>query len=450
MGGFNYEKEPKRDILFIDVKSFYASVECVSLGMDPMTTMLVVMSHSDNTGNGLVLAASPMAKKVLGITNVTRNDNMPVHPDLIKVPPRMSFYIKENTKVNNVIRKYVAEEDLMLYSIDESMMDITRSMDLFFPDTTFSRTKKRWEFAKMIQQDIYQTTKLYVTVGIGDNPLLAKLALDNESKHNQHLISEWTYQDVPNKVWRISPMTDFWGIGHRTQKRLHLMGIESIEQLAQASPDFLRSRMGIIGEQLYHHANGIDRTILSDPTPQVLEKSYGNSQVLNRNYYLQEEIEIVIKEMAEQVAARIRRHHCQTACIHVSIGVAFGETASGFSRQMKIPPTDNSRKLVAHCLFLFRKYYTGQVTRHVGITYSKLLYTENIQLDLFENAEEQLQQHKLDLIIDKIREKYGFTAIVHANSHLEGARAIARSKLVGGHAGGMDGISNVGPEKKIL
>ncbi|OTN77043.1 hypothetical protein A5886_002123 [Enterococcus sp. 8G7_MSG3316] len=450
MGGFNYEKEPKRDILFIDVKSFYASVECVSLGLDPLKTMLVVMSHSDNTGNGLVLAASPMAKKVLGITNVTRNDNMPVHPDLIKVPPRMSFYIKENTKVNNVFRKYVAEEDLLLYSIDESMMDITHSMDLFFPDPTFSRTKKRWEFARMIQQDIYQMTNLYVTIGIGDNPLLAKLALDNESKHNQHLISEWTYQDVPQKVWRIAPMTEFWGIGHRTEKRLRLMGIETIEQLAQASPDFLRSRMGIIGEQLYHHANGIDRTILSEPAPHVLEKSYGNSQVLNRNYYLQEEIEIVIKEMAEQVAARIRRHHCQTACIHVSIGVAFGETANGFSRQMKIPPTDNSRKLVAHCLFLFRKYYNGQVTRHVGITYSKLLYTENIQLDLFENAEEQLQQRKLDLIIDKIREKYGFTAIVHANSHLEGARAIARSKLVGGHAGGMDGIANVGPEKQVL
>jgi DNA polymerase V len=149
--------------------------------------------------------------------------------------------------------------------------------------------------------------------------------------------------------------------------------------------------------------------------------------------------------MAEQVAARIRRHHCQTACINVYIGVAFGETASGFSRQMKIPPTDNTRKLVAHCLFLFRKFYTGQVVRHIGITYSKLVYTENVQLDLFEQAETQLRQRKLDLIIDKIREKYGFTSIVHATSRMEGARAIARSKLVGGHAGGLDGIANIGP-----
>ena len=447
MGRFRYELEPLRDILFIDVKSFYASVECVQRGFHPMKTMLVVMSQSDNTGNGLVLAASPLAKNKLGISNVTRADNLPNHPLLFKVPPRMNLYIKENLKVNNVFRKYVADEDLLLYSIDESMMDVTKSLNLFVPDKSLSRSERRWRLAKMIQRDVYDTTKLYVTVGIGDNPLLAKLALDNESKHNKSLIAEWTYQDVESKVWNISPITEFWGIGSRTQKRLERMGIETIEQLAKANPDLLRSRMGIIGEQLYHHANGVDRTIISEPAPQTRDKSYGNSQVLNRNYYLQDEIEIVVKEMAEQVAARIRRHHCQTSCISIYIGVAFGETQKGFSRQMTVPPTDNTKVLVSHALFLFRKYYTGQVVRHVGITYSKLIYTSSIQLDLFADAEEQIKQMKLDKIIDKIREKYGFTSIVHANSKLDGARAIARSKLVGGHAGGMDGISDEGTDK---
>ena len=112
-------------------------------------------------------------------------------------------------------------------------------------------------------------------------------------------------------------------------KRLERMGIETIEQLAKANPDLLRSRMGIIGEQLYHHANGIDRTIISEPAPQTRDKSYGNSQVLNRNYYLQDEIEIVVKEMAEQVAARIRRHHCQTSCVSIYIGVAFEKHKKG-------------------------------------------------------------------------------------------------------------------------
>lgn len=152
MGGFNYALEPKRDILFIDVKSFYASVECISRGLDPIQAMLVVMSHSDNTGNGLVLAASPKAKSVLGISNVTRNDNLPTHPDLYKASPRMSFYIKENTKVNNVFRKYVGQDDLLLYSIDETMMDLTRTLDLFIPDKTISREEKRWLIAQQIQK----------------------------------------------------------------------------------------------------------------------------------------------------------------------------------------------------------------------------------------------------------------------------------------------------------
>ena len=147
MGRFNYEEEPLRDILFIDVKSFYASVECVQRGLDPLTALLVVMSHSDNTGNGLVLAASPMAKTVLGITNVTRADNLPNHPDLYKVSPRMNLYIKENLKVNNVYRNYVADEDLLLYSIDESLMDVTQTLHLFFLILLFleARSGTKWQ-----------------------------------------------------------------------------------------------------------------------------------------------------------------------------------------------------------------------------------------------------------------------------------------------------------------
>lgn len=98
MPKIDYTHEPRRDILFIDVKSFYATVECVALGLDPLETMLVVMSSSDNTGNGLILAASPKTKEVLGVLNVTRADNVPNHPELHKVPPRMSYYIKKICK----------------------------------------------------------------------------------------------------------------------------------------------------------------------------------------------------------------------------------------------------------------------------------------------------------------------------------------------------------------
>lgn len=441
--GFDYATEPVRDILFIDVKSFYATVECALRGLDPLTTLLVVMSTADNTGNGLILASSPMAKKTLGITNVTRADNLPTHPDLIKVSPRMNLYIQENVKFNAIFRNYVADEDLLIYSIDESILDVTASLNLFFPDSTLSRSQKRHLLARRIQEEVLEKLGLVLTVGIGDNPLLAKLALDNAAKHNDNYQAQWTYQTIPETIWKIPNMQDFWGIGRRMTQNFYQMGIDSIYQLAHTDPELLRQRFGVMGQQYYYHANGIDRTILSEKSPVVQEKSYGNSQVLPKNYVKQQEIEIVVKEMAEQVATRIRRHGCLTQCISLFIGVAQGETRGGFSHQMKIPATDSTKKLTAYCLQLFRKYYRGQVVRHVGISYSQLLFTNSRQLSLFETPEKAAADQRLDQIIDKIRSKYGFTAIVHATSKLDGARSIARSHLVGGHAGGAGGLDGL-------
>lgn len=438
MLNFDYQQEPLRDILFVDVKSFYATVECAARGLDPLTTMLVVMSTADNTGKGLILASSPAAKERLGISNVTRANNLPNHPDLWQVPPRMNLYIQENAKFNHLLKEYVAEEDHLVYSIDESLMDVTDSMQLFFPDKGLSRQEKRRLFAERIQKEAAEKLGLILSVGIGDNPLLAKLALDNGAKHNPNFRAQWRYQDIPETLWKIPRMQDFWGIGHRMEKNFYRMGIDTIWQLAHTDPDLLYQKFGVMGQQHYYHANGIDRTILAEAAPVVKEKSYGNNQVLPRNYTDVKEIELVVREMAEQVAARIRRHGCLTQCVSLFIGSARGEK-SGFAHQMKIPATDDTKKLMAYCLQLFRNHYTGQVVRHVGITYSRLLFTRHRQLDLFHSPEDSAKAEQLDQIIDCIREKYGFTAIVHATSKVNGARSIARSHLVGGHAGGGPG-----------
>ena len=192
---FNYAKEKSDDIFCIDVKSFYASVECVERGLHPLKALLVVMSNADKPG-GIVLAASPMAKKVLGIRNVTRKWEIPYHPDLVIVPPRMSYYIKKNTEINDIFRKYVSDEDLHIYSIDESFISVRGSLKLF-------KRKSSYEMARMIQYHIFKKTGLYVTIGIGDNMLMAKLALDNGAKYNDDFIAEWRYKDVPNTVWNL-------------------------------------------------------------------------------------------------------------------------------------------------------------------------------------------------------------------------------------------------------
>lgn len=429
---FNYAKEISNDIFCIDVKSFYASVECVERGLHPLKALLVVMSNADKPG-GIVLAASPMAKKVLGIRNVTRKWEIPYHPDLVIVPPRMSYYIEKNTEINDIFRKYVSDEDLHIYSIDESFISVRASLKLF-------KRKNAYELARMIQYHIFKKTGLYVTIGIGDNMLMAKLALDNGAKYNDDFIAEWRYKDIPNTVWKLEKLTDMWGIGSRTARRLNSIGIKTVYDLAHANFYQLRDSMGLIGEQLYANAWGIDRSDIRD-SYRPLEKSYGNSQILKKDYYKKHEIKIVIREMAEQVATRIRKHHCQTGCVSLSVSYSKYEEQVGFSRQLKIPSTSNTKKLVDSCFEIFNKYYEDdKAVRRIGITYSKLSYTSDIQLDLFEDPTEQITNEKLDLLVDKIREKYGFQSLVHASSLMDGATAIDRSSLVGGHAGGMEGI----------
>ncbi|OTN83991.1 DNA polymerase V [Enterococcus sp. 7E2_DIV0204] len=436
---FDYDKEPNRDILCIDCKSFYASVECVERGLHPLKTMLIVMSGADNAG-GLVLAASPLAKKVLGVSNVTRSNEVPYHKDLVIVPPRMNLYMKKNVEINQVYKSFVADEDHSVFSVDESFLDVTDSLKLF-------NCKNAYEMAKKIQLKVKEQTGIYVTVGIGANPLLAKLALDNGAKHSKDFIAEWRYEDVQEKVWGISPMTEFCGIGHRTVKRLNWLGIRSIREIAEADPYRLKREFGVMGLQLFAHSWGIDRSFLGQKKPAAkVDKSIGNSQVLPRDYTRQDQLELVLKEIVDQVASRLRSSHLKTGCISVSVGYSKGyidgKGRSGWSKQRKVSLSNNTKVLSEHVLQLFRSEYNYQDVRHIGVSYSKLVQTDVLQLDLFSDPVQEVNEERLDFLIDTIRKKYGFKALIHASSLMEGATAVLRASLVGGHAGGNVGLSS--------
>lgn len=436
---FDYNREPIRDILCIDCKSFYASVECVDRGLHPLKTMLIVMSGADNAG-GLVLAASPLAKKVLGITNVTRSNEVPYHKDLLIVPPRMNLYMKKNIEINQIYKSFVADEDHSVFSVDESFLDVTDSLKLF-------NCKNAYEMAKKIQLKVKEQTGIYVTVGIGSNPLLAKLALDNGAKHSKDFIAEWRYEDVQEKVWGISPMTEFCGIGHRTVKRLNWLGIRSIREIAEADPYRLKREFGVMGLQLFAHSWGVDRSFLGQKKPAAkVDKSIGNSQVLPRDYTRQDQLEIVLKEIVDQVASRLRSSHLKTGCVSVSVGYSKGyidsKGRSGWSKQRKVSLSNNTKVLSEHVLQLFRSEYNYQDIRHIGVSYSKLVQTDVLQLDLFSDPVQEVNEERLDFLIDTIRKKYGFKALIHASSLMEGATAVSRASLVGGHAGGNVGLSS--------
>lgn len=471
MGYFDYSREPKSDIAFVDMKSFYASVECVERGLHPLKTSLCVMSRADNS-NGLILASSPLFKKVFGKKNVGRaydlpfdvktrkfsyynakKQGLPTDPDFVRyieewakttfiVQPRMDKYIEVNMEIQRVFQNYGSPNEIYPYSIDEGFIDLTGSLNYFVPNKNMSRKEKLDVISSKIQHDIFRKTGVYSTVGMSNsNPLLAKLALDNEAKKTKTMRANWSYEDVETKVWGISEMTDFWGIGHRMKKRLNDLGVMSIKELANSNPDVLKAHLGVNGVDLFFHANGIDESNVHKPY-KPKSNGIGNSQVLPRDYVKQREIELVLGEMAEQVAIRLRKAGKKTTCVSIGVGYSRIENKKSIHSQMKVEPTNQTNTLKNHVLALFHKKYSSGAVRSISVYYSQLVDETFGLISLFDDVEQIEKEERLQSAIDTIRQQFGFTSLLKANALSEGSRVIARSKLVGGHsAGGLDGLS---------
>ncbi|PRO95244.1 excinuclease ABC subunit A [Lactiplantibacillus pentosus] len=427
-----FDQEPHGVFFLIDNKSFYASCEAVARGLNPLKVPLVVLSEAKNTNDGLILATSPEAKQLFHLkANVSRKRDLPNDPRLWVVPPRMNLYIQRNLQINQIFHQFASEKEVWPYSIDESILDMTHSWRLFGNSIR--------EVARLIQKKIRQQIGLYTTVGIGDNPVQAKLALDNYAKPNHELIGEIHYETVPDKIWSINELTDVWGIGPRMAKRLNRLQIHNMYELAHTNPYLLQQNLGVIGSQLFATAWGVDRTKLTEPI-KTKEASLGNSQVLPRDYLTQNEIETVIKEIGEQVAARLRHHHKLAGCLSLSVGFSYAaaetDGRNGFHQALKIEPTNNDQTLTQQLLWLFRKNWDGQAVRNIGVYSSKLSPDAGQQLNLFESPLNQIQHSKLNQVIDEIHRRFGFTKLVYATSLLPGGTAIERATLVGGHNGG--------------
>lgn len=427
----DFQKEPHGVFFLIDNKSFYASVECVKRGLNPLEAALVVLSEQENTNGGLILAASPMAKKRYHISNVSRQRDLPRTADLLIVPPRMNLYIEKNLEINALFQRYTPEKDCVPYSIDETILDLTGAWQLFGATPRI--------VAQKIQQEVRDKLGLYTTVGIGENPLQAKLALDLFAKHSPDLIGELKYENFAQKVWPITDLTIVWSIGQRTAKHLNRMGIYSIKSLAHTSPAILKAEFGIMGTQLLALAWGIDRSNLEKPVP-VKSKSLGNSHVLPRDYLKQDEIEVVIQEIGEQVAARLRSRARQTMCVSLSIGFSYAAAEQagkhGFTQQLKIAPTNDSQCLNRYLLKIFRENWEGEGIRNVAVSYGQLTTTQNLQLDLFNVGKQPEKKFLLEKTLDQIRQRFGTTALFWGHSLKKGGTMLDRAGLVGGHNGG--------------
>lgn len=467
MSYIDYSREPRSDIAFVDMKSFYASVECVDRGLNPLRTSLCVMSRADNS-NGLILASSPTFKRVFGKSNVGRSYDLPfniqtrrfnyqvaqrkgwtVSPALVAyieawakhtlvVPPRMDRYIEKNIQIQHIFQEFASPQDILTYSIDEGFLDLTSSLNYFIPHNDLNRKEKLDALASRIQYRIWKETGVYSTVGLSNaNPLLAKLALDNEAKHSDSMRSNWSYEDVENKVWQIKKMTDFWGIGVRTEKRMHKLGIFSIKELANANPDILKKEFGVIGLQLWFHANGVDESKVHKPYKPV-SKGVGNSQILPRDYYHQADIELVLGEMAEHVARRLRRKEKKASVVSIYVGFSKGQEQKPINSQMTIDPAYSNKVIRQAVIFLFRKHYVGGVVRQIAVRCDGLVDSSIEVFSLFDDFEKKEKENHLEATIDQIRDRFGTMALQKGSSLLEASRVAERSQLIGGHSASID------------
>ena len=420
----DYSKLPRRDVLCIDVKSFFASVEAVRRKIHPLDAYIIVISDFERPG-AVVLASSHKVKKEFGIKTGSRKFQIPEDPKLMIVEPSMSLYLEINRRICDIFRRFVADEDLLVYSIDEAFLDISATRKLF---------GEPLEIAKKIQKTIWDELKLVVSVGIGDNPLLAKLALDNDAKNNKSQIAYWSYEDVPRTVWRIPKLTDMWGISYGYEKKLNDLGIKSVYELAHSNPLFLKSYLGIMGLQLYYHSWGVDYSRISEKV-ESKHHSYSKGQMLMRDYDSKTEIMAVLREMVEQVCIRLRKYDMTCEAVSLYISFSKHETSFGFKKTKKLPrATNHTSEIALYFDAIFEENWRGELVRQINVSCEEVKPAEAYQLDLFSSIQSE-KTNKIDTIIDEIREKYGKTSVFRAYNLSHGSTFLHRSGYVGGHKG---------------
>lgn len=488
----------------IDLKSFYASVECVDRGLDPLDTNLVVADPT-RTEKTICLAVSPSLKSY-GIpsrarlfeaiqkvreVNTQRKYKAPghsfshesyFHSELIKdpsaeltfitAPPRMAHYMEVSTRIYNVYLKYIAPEDIHVYSIDEVFIDATDYLK------TYGLTPR--ELAMKMVLDVLETTGITATAGIGTNLYLCKIAMDIYAKHcvpdkNGVRIAELDEMSYRRILWDHRPLTDFWRVGRGISKKLEEHGMYTMGDVARCSvgresdyynEDLLYKLFGVNAELLIDHAWGWEPTEISDIKSYRPESSsLSSGQVLQEPYEFSK-AKLVLKEMADLLSLELVSKRIVTDQIVLTVGYDIESLKKSYSGAVetdrygrKIPKTahssenigryTSSTKLICEtAMKLFDRIVDKELLVRRMYIVANHIITENdaekereyIQLNLFsdtgkqEAEENELKKEKdMQKAILKIKSKYGKNSIIKGMNLKEGATALERNRQIGGH-----------------
>ncbi len=412
-----------KHIMCIDLKSFFASVECVDRGLDPFSTPLVVASKRKESNGAITLAVTPYLKKQ-GLPSRIRLYEIPKDIKYFIVPPRMKLYMEKSKEVVSIYADFISLDDIHIYSVDECFLDVTNYLKFY--------QMSDLELAKKILETVKEKTGLTATCGIGPNLFLAKVAMDVEAKKNEDGIAKWTFDDVKTKLWKISPLSKVWGIGSRMEKRLNTLNIYTVKDLALYDPLKLKEKFGVMGLELHNHANGIDYSEIKDFKEEAKEKSISESQVLFRDYYAPD-IYIIIREMTENLCRRLRASSLLTKTIYLKITYS-KDYASSFSHHITLDSAiDDPLIIYQNFLLIFDKYYENLPIRKVGLAFSSLSSNSYEQLNIFNNVLDREKDKKLLKTVDDIKNTFGKNSILKASALLDASTAKERNHKLGGH-----------------
>lgn len=417
-----------RTYICIDLKSFYASVECRERGLDPLTTNLVV-ADPERTEKTICLAVSP-AMRARGVPGRCRVFQIPPDIDYMMAPPRMQLYIDYSADIYAIYLQYISKEDIHVYSIDEAFMDVTDYLPMY-------RMSAK-ELSMKIMEDVYAATGITAACGIGTNLYLAKIALDITAKHVEDHIGILDEESYKRTLWSHKPLTDFWRIGSGIAKRLEGAGIYTMEGIAKADEDMLYRMFGIDAELLIDHAWGRETTTIADiKAYRPKENSISSSQVLGCDYDF-EGGRLIAKEMADLLCLELVEKGLVTDSISLYVGYSRHLQKKSAHGTITMPVTTSSaKKIMGYTQELFEQIVDRNAPIHrVTLAFNRVVDEMYQQYDLFTDPAEIEREHKIQKTMLEIKEKFGKNAILKGMNLEKGATTMERNRQIGGHKNG--------------
>lgn len=419
-----------RTYLCIDLKSFYASVECAERGLDPMTTNLVV-ADPNRSEKTICLAVSP-SMKALGVKNRCRVFEIPKGIEYITAPPRMKKYIDYAAKIYGVYLKYISKDDMHVYSIDEVFIDVTEYLGYY-------RLSPK-EMAIMLMTKVFETVGVRAACGIGTNLYLCKIALDITAKHSADFIGTLDEESYRQTLWEHRPLTDFWRIGRGTEKKLNEHGLFTMRDIAQANEETLYRIFGIDAELLIDHAWGREPTTIADIKAYKPKTScISSGQVLMRDY-TRDEGRLIIREMLDLICLDMVEKNIAAHSVTLQIGYSNALHAAPAKGTVSFNPETSSDKIIIpQAVELYNRITDkDKLIKRINITCGNTVPdVGDRQMSFFDTDPEYYEKSKnLQKAIIAVKKKFGKNSMLKGMNLEAAGTTMERNLQIGGHKSG--------------